>query len=321
MNIKYLLSTALLGGILTGCFQEELPIEPVDRGDVINASVVMQPNYRDQVWYSLVEERVVSVNAKTDWELGFLCTDSTYGIILNSSLAMGAAETGTTDFEAVTSDDDLEFFPDHSSGHPDSMALRNLLGGQVFVIDRGYTPSGASRGKVKFQLLSASNGTYEFRYAALNGEKEQVETLEKDDRFNFLAWSLQSHEVRQIEPEKTTYDLCFSQYTHLFYEPYTPYLVTGVIQNRHQMQVAEDTLRSFEEITSEDLDRLSWSSDLDIIGYDWKFFDFANNAFTVFSEDLFIIHNAAGFVFKLRFLDFYDESGNKGTPVFDFQRL
>ncbi len=321
MNIRQCIFLSFVGLLLTGCFQEELPIDPQDRGGVVNASVVLQPDYRDQVWYSLEEERIVSVNPKTDWELGFLCADSTYGIILNSSLAMGAANTGNPDFKAVSSDEGLDFFPDHSAGHPDSMALRDILDGTVYIIDRGFNPSGASRGKVKFQLLSAENDRYTFQYAALSGENEHTITLEKDDRFNFLAWSLQSHEAKEIEPEKTSYDLCFTQYTHVFYSPYIPYLVTGVIQNRRQTLVAEDTLHLFEDMAEADLEGLSWSRDLDVIGYDWKYFDFNRGSFTVNPEDLFIIRNSTGYTFKLRFLDFYDESGNKGSPMFDFQRL
>ncbi|MEL6652976.1 MAG: HmuY family protein [Bacteroidota bacterium] len=305
---------------LSSCLREELPVEPYDRGDAVIAQVSMQANYRDQVWYDLGTNQVVATNAKTDWELGFLCADSVWGIRLNSSLAMQAAQTGETDFTAVSSASGLAFKIDHPTGELDSLAIQ-LPAEDVFVIDLGYTPSGSQRGYRKLQLISSENGQYQIRYAKLDGTDEQTVSVQKDAEYNFVAYSMTEQAQKAIEPPKEQYDLCFSQYMHLFYDPYQPYLVTGVINNPYLTEVALDSSAVFEAIESADADRLIWSRAWDAIGYAWKYYDLDEGAFTVFPEQVFMLRDNEGFLYKLHFQDFYDEGGNKGTPTFAFQRL
>ncbi|MEM6346164.1 MAG: HmuY family protein [Bacteroidota bacterium] len=306
---------------LSACLREEIPVEPFDRGDAILANVSIQANYRDQVWYDLGTNQIVATNAKVDWEVGFLCADSVWGIRLNSSLAMQAASTGTNDFASVSSSSGLEFKPDHPSGYLDSMALYDIGIDQVYVLDLGYTPTGQQRGFRKIVLRSRENDQYQLQYAKLDGSEEQTINITKDPQYNFIGYSLSGNEKRLVEPPKDEYDLCFTQYMHIFYEPYQPYLVTGVLSNPAQTYVALDSVSEFDLIDATDVDRLYWDDAQDAIGYAWKYYDFNASAFTVFPEQVFMIRDNEGFLYKLHFLDFYDDSGNKGSPSFAFQRL
>ncbi|MEL7532636.1 MAG: HmuY family protein [Bacteroidota bacterium] len=306
---------------LSACLREEIPIQPFDRGDAVIASVSMQANYQDQVWYDLGTNQIISTNAKTDWEIGLLCADSIWGIRLNSSLAMQAAATGSEDFEAINTSSGFHFRPDHPSGNIDSLALAGWELDQVYVLDLGYTPSGQQRGFRKIVLRSSENETYQIQYAKLDGTDEKSISITKDEQYNFMGYSLSEHEIRLVEPPKDQYDLCFTQYMHIFYDPYLPYLVTGVLTNPNRTQVALDSIAEFVEIEALDADRLVWSDAQDAIGYAWKYYDLQASSFTVFPKQVFMIRDHEGFLYKLHFLDFYDDLGNKGTPNFAFQRL
>ena len=64
-----------------------------------------------------------------------------------------------------------------------------------------------------------------------------------------------------------------------------------------------------------------FTRDWDVIGYDWKDFSLQTNTFTIFSDKIYLIKDASGNLFKLRFIDFYDDNGIKGSPAFEFMRL
>lgn len=310
-----------VGLLGSACLREEIPVAPLERGEATTAQVSLQPDYRDQVWYDLGSQTIVSVNARTAWDLGLGCADSLPWLWLNSSCAMQATLTGTTDFEAVTGDAGLSYRPDHPSGLRDSLPLTAALDGQVVVIDRGYNAAGRLRGKVKFQLLSTDEDGYRFRYAQLNGSDEHRVEVTKDARFNFLGFSFTTHAPVEIEPPKDAYDLCFTTYTHLFYAPYMPYLVTGVWLNPHRTLAAQDSSLAFEAIDREWAATLPLSATRDLIGYDWKSYDIEAGGFTVYPERVYVLRDSEGFYYKLHFLDFYDENGQKGAPTFALQRL
>jgi len=313
-----LFSLALLS---TACLREELPVEPFERGEASTVQVSMQPDYTDQVWYDLGTQTIVSVNPRTAWDIGLSCADSTPWLWLNTSCAMQVALTGETDFDAVTDDAELSYRPDHPAGHRDSLALTAALDGQVVVIDRGYNPAGRLRGKVKFQLLATDADGYRFRYAQLDGSEAHTVEVAKDARYNFMGFSFSTHEAVTVEPPKTDYDLCFTTYTHLFYDPYLPYLVTGALLNPYQTKAAMDTAYAFAAIDRELAASFALSSARDALGYDWKSYSIDAGSFTVYPEQVYVLRDRKGFFYKLHFLDFYDDDGQKGAPTFALQRL
>ncbi|MDP3441986.1 MAG: HmuY family protein, partial [Ignavibacteria bacterium] len=127
---------------------------------------------------------------------------------------------------------------------------------------------------------------------------------------------------------KLGYDLLFSQYTTLLYtnegDPY-PYLVTGVLLNRtNTFSTMNDSL-VFDSITREQVVDFNYTDQLDAVGYDWK--DVVGDVssgvvyYEVKPENNYIIKNRNGYIFKMRFIGFYNQSGEKGYPTIEFQKL
>ena len=77
---------------------------------------------------------------------------------------------------------------------------------------------------------------------------------------------------------------------------------------------ARDTVNSFDDIKSADLSSYTFSSDQDIIGYDWK--DFKDDSYNINPNIFYIIKDHLGAYYKLKFAGFYNTSGEKGYPSF-----
>ncbi|MEX0812710.1 MAG: HmuY family protein [Chitinophagales bacterium] len=307
--------------ILASCEKEELPIEKTDRGGVISSEVFINSNYQYQIWYDLEENKTVKKSLKTDWDIAFDCSGEN-AIYLNSSLAMRAANTGSKDFENSFDKNTLNFRGDHNSGIRDSLALKNWNSGNVYLLDLGYTPEGNERGFVKIQFLGENNGTYTFKYAK-DGESAREAKVSKNTTYNRVGFSIENDSEILFEPPKDQFDLLFSQYTHVFYEPYTPYLVTGVLLNTNNTMAYCDSVNEFGAITIENVNETLFANQKDAIGYDWKEIDFtsANAVFITDMSKNYILKTRSAFLFKLHFIDFYTSKGEKGNFVFEYQRL
>ena len=100
-----------------------------------------------------------------------------------------------------------------------------------------------------------------------------------------------------------------------------PYLVTGVLINRNGVEVATDTLNNFADITFDMAQHMIYSSNLDAIGYDWKYYNFEAGSYTVTVGLNYIVKNRNGYLYKLRFVGFYNDLGQKGYPAIEYQQL
>lgn len=326
--------------LLTSCFKEDEKITPHDPGDVETVTIELTKDYRYQVYYDLGTSTVVSTNLKKDWDLGFNCSEDGWKIILNTSNFMVAAATGLDDFYAPIDTAGYTWKFDASSGNPDSLAFGSwvefqppdsakIYSEEIYVIDRGYDEAGNLRGLRKIVFREVTDSTYSIRYANLDGSNENTFTILKDPFVNYACFSFdEGGKQLSLEPPKEDWDLLFTQYTTLLYtdegDPY-PYLLTGALSNPFGVQVAQDTLYDFSSIDLEITSSLLYSTALDEIGYDWK--DVVGDVSTgnvsyVIIEGLnYVLLDREGYFYKLRFISYYNNSGEKGYPTFEFQRL
>jgi len=312
-----------LAVVFTSCKKGELPVPKHDSGSVVTSSIDMGSNYKYQVYFDLKTNSVVGQNLKTAWDLGFEAKTSGNRIILNASKAMYAYNTGSTDFASIT---DTAGFAEHktwdaASGNLDSTAIGNWIGNnEVYIIDRGYSETGVHQGFRKI-IFETVNGTeYKVKFSFLNGNGLTELTIPKDDLYNFAFLSFNSASVVVIEPPKADWDLVFTQYIHVFYEPeLTTYLVTGCLLNHNSTFSTTDFTTPFVNIAFESLTNYTFTSAINTIGYDWKVFD--GSTYSVDPSKNYIVQDREGFHYKLHFIDFYNESGVKGNPKWEFQEL
>ncbi len=319
MNYQLL---ALMITIVTfsSCLKDDTPVQRPEPSEAATVSVDMGADYKYQIWFDLSTESMVKSSLKTDWDIAFDSDANENHLYLNSAKMMQAARAPRP-FETTTSITGLNFRPDLSEGNPDSLAFADWQLGDVYVIDLGTTETGTVLGHMKIELLSLQDATLHFRYAAMDGSDEHTATVTKNELYNNVAYSFSTHKSLIVEPPKDQWDIAFTQYTKMFYEPFTPYLVTGVLINPHNVEVAVDTTNSFINISSEEVANYTFTKQLDAIGYDWKYFSLEENLYTVLPELTYLIKDTEGIYYKLHFIDFYNQQGLKGSPKFEMQRL
>jgi hypothetical protein len=320
--------------LMTGCFKEDEMIAPHPRGDVQTDTISMMQDYRNQVYFRLDSGIVAGSVPKISTDLGFECGPSGWKIILNTADFMEVADLGVVPFGQPTDTSGLNWTFDKSDGNPDSLAFGNwfrvdqgdtISKNHVYIVNRGIDAAGNQLGYVQLIFDSLTNRTYYFRWAGLTGSNPVSAEVLADPSVSYTWYRFSDGGIPvNPEPVRTDFDLLFTQYTTLLFtdlgEAY-PYLVTGVLLNRYLVEAAADSIRAFSEITFETAQTLRFSTALDAIGYDWKYYDFETGAYTVYTEKNYVIRSVSGFYYKLRFIGFYNNQGAKGYPVIEYQRL
>lgn len=330
---KNMVLVAALPFLLTSCLKEDEPVKPHEPGEAISNSFNMGPNYRYQSFFNLETNSFVSQNLKDIWDIGFDCRNGEYAIVLNGAKLCKVWRTGQTDFAAVTDTVGSFWRADDNSGRLDSTAIGEwgtengdtvLSAGQVYVINRGYDSNLNLVGLVKMKIEGANATSYRITYANLDGSNPKTITVNKDDAYNLTFVSFTTGESVIVEPPKNQWDITFSQYVYVYRTtdyPYFPYLVTGVLHNRNLVISAADSARTFDDIVLADTAMYTFATNVDVIGYDWKYVDIGPPAvFTIRPEKNYIIRTRNKRYYKLHFTDFYKD-GIKGNIVFEFQQL
>jgi hypothetical protein len=314
---------AFFMGTLLGCIKEEDRVAPypVDTS-LIQSKIVLGTDYRFQAYYSLEKDSMLSRNLKFDWDIAFDASNTEgVSLYLNSAKFMFAAPVINKTFDALK--DTAGFFNNRrwdASNRPDSPAIGNIKSlDKFFIIDRGYDELGDPAGFIKIKFEAVNDKKIKFKFANIDDTKSKQVEIARTTNYNFVYFSFKTGAEVKVEPLKEDWDLYFTQYIHTFTNPYTPYLVTGVLINPYNTSVAVDSIVDFKKIDKTFTKSMSFKTQADAIGYNWK--DFINGAYTTKSNYIYVIKNAKNDLFKLRFIDFYDAKGVKGTPRFEFQRI
>ncbi len=316
------LSIAFLLVLLQGCIREEDPVLPHLAGDVVSRSIVMSSDYRSQVFYNLEKDSLISRNLKTDWDVAFDVLDTEGGKIhLNQAKYMFAWRTDKLEVEQLR--DTVGFFRNQrwdAANNPDTMGIGISKGlANAFWIDRGLNQFGDPLDFIRFKIVSVTREKYVFKIFRQGATSAEQYEIQRDTNYNRVYFSFDTNKAIKVEPKKSEWDLEFTQYMHTFRDPYTPYLVVGVLLNPVSTQGAVDSTSAFEKIDRTVAQNFKLTNQPDVIGYSWKIF--TGNIFKVQLKYNYIIQNQKNQFFKMRFVDFYDSRGTKGTPKFEFQRL
>jgi hypothetical protein len=303
--------------------KDELPIPARPAGEITNMSVCMGVSYQDQVWVDLSSASVVSTNIKTAWDLAFESSPDGWRIMLNGSKGMYSWNTGDVPMDQPT--DTTGMFAgkkiDASSGNPDSTAIGDWRStNNVYIVDLGFNTFGAAIGLRKVRPLSSTATTFTVEIASIAGSNVNTVFITKDPTRSFTHYSFSNGTV-QIGPPRGEWDIVFTQYTYQFHEPFIAYIVTGVLSDRSSVRVSRIIGKEFSEVLISDTLQFPFSSARDAIGYDWKEYSFDTSSYTVLPQRSYIIQDADGLYYKLRFIDFYGDQGQVGCPRFELEAI
>lgn len=197
--------------------------------------------------------------------------------------------------------------------HPDygwgtyNQVTRNLNGSRIFVLQ---LKDGSFR---KFMIESmATNGTWTFKMANLDGTGEQTKTVNKNDykNRNFIYYDITADQFVDREPAVADWDLVFSKYMSpintgpggIVYYPLTGALLNTNAQNAERRGVSVD---------SDDTSSLNWNAHFTEIGGDWKSFNRTTFQYEFEDSLAYFVRVASGEVFKIYFTNYVGGTSGK----------
>jgi hypothetical protein len=194
----------------------------------------------------------------------------------------------------------------------------------VYVIDRGSIITDASR-YMQFKIIYVDPNKYILQIANLDGSNIHNFTVQKDPSKAHVYFSFDNNGTYlNFEPEKNNWHFCFLRYRYVYYQFSPPllYSVTGIFINNHKVQAAIDSTLLFANVNYNNVQQMHFSHNRDAMGFDWKVYNFTNGRYTTRSFVNYIVKsNYPLKYYKIRFIDFYDDNGLKGTPRFEVQGM
>ncbi|MEX0967106.1 MAG: T9SS type A sorting domain-containing protein [Bacteroidia bacterium] len=293
----------------------------------ISDSIAMGAGYGQDSYYSLSQGEI-AMEDNTNWDLAFDVTNQGSSIRVNSATRTELylySNGDTADWNSPDTSGMAAWPQLYDSDTSWSLGAfeATLNGTDPFDIGWGiYNPIShvvkgdsiylvkVASGWKKLWIQTLLNGSYNFRYANIDGSDDRTASLKKADFAdkNFGYYSLADHQQVDREPEKQSYDLIFTRYMTQV-APGLYYSVTGVLQNMGVTAAKVHPVNDPEYYTDHSAHTLSTS--INTIGYDWKRFD--NTTFEYIIEDslLYFVKDTEGSIWKMIFSGFGGSANGK----------
>lgn len=314
--------------LIASCEKKESPISLPAKGTATIDRVDMGEEYADQVFYDLDKGYPVYQSAINSWDLAFEASPTGYHVFINGGKDMWVHNTHQTDIASVLEPPKIknnEWAFDAACGLPDSTAIGNWkkgrTGSEVYIIK--MNPAHFKDTFKKITLLDYSSSSYLMVYADLRSGVSKTITIPKDDKYNYTYFSFSDGgQIVYPEPPKDSWDIVFTRYRYIYHHLNNfPYIVSGVLLNPNNTAAFSDSTTAYDAISINNITNAKFSNFRDIIGFDWKYYDIPSGKYTVNKKKNYIIRTRNGQYWKLHFLDFYNSSGIKGSPSFEYERL
>lgn len=190
--------------------------------------------------------------------------------------------------------------------------------------------TGDARGWKKVRILRNGSTGYKIQVAALNATTHQEYVVNKDADFNFTFFSLDTNGTVNVEPAKNKWDLNFTTFTNYFaYQGgfityYFADFITSNVKSGTQVYEVLNTVSTYDAFTFEsivDANFQASATDQRIIGSAWRNGGGPSSAPSVKDDRFYVVKDAAGNFYKLKFLALTNAAGERGYPVFEFALL
>jgi len=329
MNYRIYIYSIIPLLIYNACFEEDKKASPYP-GEIST----IEYNIGDyESYFDLESNTVVSYNSIQDWDLGFECDVKGWHIKLNSAKGLFIHKTNMNTFNEELSSNDLtnwEF--DASNGNLNLTAVGIWIDTIYFISFNKIYIIGKSEGSVitpiyKVLFTKVDSFDYNFLYQSYNFASTDTSVIHKSDSVNFVYYSFLEKKQKYLSPSKENYDLIFAPYydsVSINNLPHIPYLVRGVLLNQYKVIAAFDTINYYDEIGYYDLNKYLFSSQRDLIGYNWKEvivdFSYGTATYNVLTNRTYIIKSTEGNYYKLRFIS-YNLNGIDGFPRFEYKQI
>ena len=325
-RLQTLTITLLFALLFTACEKKEQPITlPPVNGAAVQGHVDMGENYETQIFYDFESNVVVKTSNFDSWDLSFESSKNGYHIWMNGGKAVFIANSHMTEMKAFTSlpasVNTASFLFDDPSGNADSTAVAdwrkvsNTGKPEIYIAKLDDTTF------YKFRILSVTDTSYKMEWCSIKSADPQTVTLVKDPAYNFIYFSFTGGVVMP-EPPSASWDVVFTRYRYIYRDLKNfPYYVNGVLLNPNHTIAAADSTTTFGAINLSNASAETCTASRDVIGFDWKKYNFTTERYEVNPNKVYILHTRNNQLLKLHFLDFYSATGVKGSPSFEAERF
>ena len=316
---------------ISACEKKEAAIVLPKANDSLQLeSASLGSNYDKQIFLN-IETKEQTVIENNIWDLYFDADEYGHSIYINGGKGILIANSGSTKFNAISSPSTLHWRWDEASGKEDSLVLKNWRNEKtsqpsdsVYVVDRGVQITDNSR-YMLFKIVSVNSSAYQLMISDIDGGNIHNFTVTKDKDKAHVYFSFDNGGTYlNVEPKIDNWHISFLRYRWIYYEFNPPllYTVTGVYINNKKVCAAVDSTMKFGDINPSICSQLQFSSNRDVLGFDWKVYNFTNGKYVTRNfVNYVLITNSPLKYYKMRFIDFYDDNGLKGTPRFEEQGM
>lgn len=310
------------------------------------------PNEPNQVYVHLSTKKETAIQRDT-WDLGFY-SEEDFRVKLNSSIYMFAAALDHTDIDQVSEThignlktkmdflvEGSDVFVDDPTGDITKTAIKEISENDednpVYVLKMGYkvgteTPdnggvavTGEARGYKKIRILRRGE-EYLLQYAALNDNTHQEVILSKATGFNFNFFSFDTESIVNVEPEKYNWDLNFTVKTETQELPdggrtaygFSDYVEINTLNNVQAYRVSTNLI-SYEDYKITHVQEEDFERNQQVIGSSWRVVTPPDRE--VYSNIFYVLKDADGNYYKIKFLSLLNENGVRGYPEFKYELL
>lgn len=337
--------------------EDAIMVAPSD-GAVVNPSVggATEPN---QVWFDLGTNSEV-ITKRTDWDFAFY-TGEEFKVILNSSIMIAAGKIpNVTNIDLVKEanvtalkekikvsnfDPSNEVYIDDVKGNfpagytaieeikpiasENAVYLVNM-GKKIFegpVSTGSVATGGDDRGWMKVQI-ERSGTNYKIKYAELNATSHKELIVGKNTSYNYNFVSLEKNSEVKVQPEKKKWDICFTVFTNIIAGAgsyiYADFVTTNNLGGvgAYEVKVTSGSgVEAYKNFKTSDVDPSKFiTNDQRVIGGNWRN-PVGANGLEVYGDRFYIIKDADGYYFKLRFTRITSTAGERGRPQFEYKPL
>lgn len=289
------------------------------------------PDFTSQAFVDL-SKSTASSEVKNTWDLAF--ASAGFHVTLNATNQIMARSLDKTSLGDVTASDTTGFagamvvgpasslearaWIDDPTGDLENTAIaaisENDENNKIYIIKR----EGKNWKKVK---INRSGDDYSIQFADISSATFEEITIEKDDEFNAVFFSL-DNQIVSFEPQKSRWDLMYGAYTtySTFGDP-IPYSFSDyIVINKEKTSVAMvmiDDNTSYENFNLSSASSLSLSAELNTIGSTWR------GVFppSVLSDRFYVLKDSEGNYYKIRFTRLTGDNDERGRPSMTFELL
>lgn len=277
---------------------------------------------------------------RTSWDLGFYSGDQ-FRVILNNTRGSSAVQIDETNLNAVTVEDvnttaltiqagNGAYFSviDDVYGDINNTVIAGVSetadNNKVYLISPNFGTAVAEN-VFKVRILRNGNGGYTLQYAKVTESAFRTLDVPKNENANFTHVSfgtgdIPTASVVSVEPKSWDIQWGWSIYYGGSGESTYPYGFSDVVFINHlggvkAAQVLTSTV-TYDAYSEANIAATTFLAERNVIGSTWRA---TTGTIGVFSDRFYVIQDAAGNVYKLKFISFHpNEGGTRGKPVIKY---